>query len=88
MTHFTVEGLIKVHPGHWVIWTSLGSYAVQDFGEVGEGMLAFSTTVDAASEAEAIATFVSRYFPMSDQGPEVFDEVLVRAPDPSDRSDP
>ena len=30
------------------------------------------------SKAEAIAVFVSLYFPLSEDGPEVFDEVMVR----------
>jgi hypothetical protein len=34
--------------------------------------------VEAGSEAEAIAVFVSTYFPLSDDGPEVFDEIMVR----------
>ena len=79
MARFTVEGLIKVDEGHWVIWTSEGSYAVQDFGKVGEGMLSFSVEIEAASESEALADFVATYFPMSDNGPEVFDEVLIRS---------
>lgn len=78
MTSYTVQGLLKVDPGHWVIWTTEGSYAVRDFGEVGEAMLDYTTTVEAGSPAEAIALFVSTYFPMSDDGPEVFDEVIIR----------
>ena len=78
MAIFTVEGLIKGYPSRWVIWTTLGSYAVKDFGSVGEGMLNYASTVEANSEAEAIAVFVSTYFPLSEDGPEVFDEVMVR----------
>lgn len=78
MAVFTVEGLIKGYPSRWVIWTTLGSYAVKDLGSVGEGMLNYASTVEANSEAEAIAVFVSTYFPLSEDGPEVFDEVMVR----------
>jgi|OM-RGC.v1.029465250 hypothetical protein len=78
MALFTVEGLIKGYPSRWVIWTTLGSFAVKDFGSVGEGMLDYTSTVEANSEAEAIALFVSTYFPLSEDGPEVFDEVMVR----------
>lgn len=78
MPTYTVQGLVKVASGHWVIWTAEGSYAIKDFGEIGEAMLDYSTTIEARSEAEAIATFVSTYFPMSDEGPEVFDEVVIR----------
>lgn len=80
MTTYTVQGLIKVDAGHWVIWTSEGSYAIRDFGEVGEVMLDYTTMIEAGSPAEAIAAFVSTYFPMSDDGPEVFDEVIIRDP--------
>ncbi len=78
MPSFTVQGLLKVSSGHWVIWTAEGSYAIRDFGQVGEAMLNYSTTIEAGSGAEAIATFVSTYYPMSDEGPEVFDEVVIR----------
>ena len=78
MTSYTVQGLVKVDAGHWMIWTTEGSYAVRDFGHVSEAMLDFTTTIDAGSAAEAIASFVSTYFPMSDEGPEVFDEVIIR----------
>ena len=78
MTSFTVEGLIKGYPSRWVIWTTSGSYAVKDFGSVGEGMLNYTSMVEANSEAEAIALFVGTYFPLSEDGPEVFDEVMVR----------
>ena len=78
MTSYTVQGLLKVGSGHWVIWTTDGSYAIRDFGEVGEVMLDYTTALEANSPAEAIALFVSTYFPMSDDGPEVFDEVLIR----------
>jgi hypothetical protein len=33
------------------------------------------------SKAEAIAVFVNTYFPLSEGGPEVFDEVTVRCTD-------
>jgi hypothetical protein len=78
MALFTVEGHIKSYPSRWVIWTVIGSCAVKDFGEVGEGMLNYTSVVEAGSEAEAIAVFVSTYFPLSDDGPEVFDEIMVR----------
>ena len=78
MPAYTVQGLVKASSGHWVIWTAVGSYAITDFGQVGEGMLDFTTTIDAGSPAEAIAMFVETYFPMSDEGPELFDEVLIR----------
>ena len=78
MTSFKVEGLIKGYPSRWVIWTTSGSYAVKDFGSVGEGMLNYTSTVEANSEAEAIALFVGTYFHLSEDGPEVFDEVMVR----------
>ena len=78
MAAYTVQGLVKASPGHWVIWTAQGSYAVKDFGAVGEGMLDFTTTIEADSPAAAIALFVETYFPMSDDGPELFDEVLIR----------
>ncbi len=77
MTSFKVEGLIKGYPSRWVIWTTLGSYAVKDFGSVGEGMLNYASTVEANSEAEAIAVFVSTYFPLSEDGPEVVKQVLL-----------
>jgi hypothetical protein len=78
MAAYTVQGLVKASSGHWVIWTALGSYAIKDFGVVGEGMLDFTTGIEADSPAEAIAIFVDTYFPMSDDGPEVFDEVVIR----------
>lgn len=78
MPSYAVQGLVKVDPGHWVIWTAKGSYAIRDFGNVGEAMLDFSATIEADSPAQAIALFVSTYFPMSDDGPEVFDEVVIR----------
>ena len=42
-------------------------------------MLSFTASIEADSEAAAIAEFVGTYFPMSDDGPEVFDEVLIRS---------
>ena len=51
---------------------------MKDFGHIEEGMLSFTASIDADSEAAAIAEFVGTYFPMSDDGPEVFDEVLIR----------
>lgn len=78
MPTYTVQGLVKASSGYWVIWSADGSYAVTDFGKVGEGMLDFTITIDAGSPAEAIARFVDTYFPMSDEGPELFDEVLIR----------
>ena len=78
MNTYLVEGLVKVGAGRWVVWTVHGSYAVKDFGHIEEGMLSFSASIDAESEAAAIAEFVGTYFPMSDDGPEVFDEVLIR----------
>ena len=79
MTTNVVEGLVKVGAGRWVVWTVNGSYAVKDFVHIGEGMLSFTESIDADSEAAAIAEFVGTYFPMSDDGPEVFDEVLIRS---------
>ena len=76
---YVVEGLVKVGAGRWVVWTASGSYAVKDFGHIEEGMLSFTASIDADSEAAAIAEFVGTYFPMSDDGPEVFDEVLIRS---------
>ncbi|NKB92691.1 MAG: hypothetical protein GKR85_10550 [Candidatus Nanopelagicales bacterium] len=79
MTSYVVEGLVKVGAGRWVVWTANGSYTVKDFGHIEEGMLSFTASIDADSEAAAIAEFVGTYFPMSDDGPEVFDEVLIRS---------
>lgn len=79
MAEFSVEGLVKVDAGHWVVWSASGALAVEDFGHIGEGMLRFSAIVIAESESEALAEFVSTYFPMSEAGPEVFDEVLIRS---------
>ena len=79
MTSYVVEGLVKVGAGRWVVWTANGSYKVKDFGHIEEGMLSFTASIDADSEAAAIAEFVDTYFPMSDDGPEVFDEVLIRS---------
>jgi len=79
MPDFTVEGLVKVDAGRWVIWTTHGSHVVKDFGHVGEGMLDYSTTIEADSASQAIAEFIGTYIPMSDDGPEVFDEVLIRS---------
>lgn len=79
MTSYVVEGLVKVGAGRWVVWTANGSYKVKDFGHIEEGMLSFTASSDADSEAAAIAEFVGTYFPMSDDGPEVFDEVLIRS---------
>ncbi len=78
MTLFTVEGLIKGYPTRRVIWTVIGACAVKDLGVVDEGMLNYASTVEVESKAEAIAVFVSLYFPLSEDGPEVFDEVMVR----------
>ena len=79
MTSYVVEGLVKVGAGRWVVWTANGSYKVKDVGRIEEGMLSFTASIDADSEAAAIAEFVGTYFPMSDDGPEVFDEVLIRS---------
>jgi hypothetical protein len=79
MTSYVVEGLVKVGAGRWVVWTANGSYKVKDFGHIEEGMLSFTASIDADSEAASIAEFVGTYFPMSDDGPEVFDEVLIRS---------
>ena len=79
MTSYVVEGLVKVGAGRGVVWTANGSYKVKDFGHIEEGMLSFTASIDADSEAAAIAEFVGTYFPMSDDGPEVFDEVLIRS---------
>ncbi len=79
MTSYVVEGLVKVGAGRWVVWTANGSYKVKDFGHIEEGMLSFTASIDADSEAAAIAEFVGTYFPMSDDGPEVSDEVLIRS---------
>jgi len=47
-------------------------------------MLTYSVEIDAVTDAAAIAEFVSTYFPMNDDGPEVFDEVIARdCPPPS-----
>ena len=79
MASYVVEGLVKGGAGRWVVWTANGSYKVKDFGHIEEGMLSFTASIDADSEAAAIAEFVGTYFPMSDDGPEVFDEVLIRS---------
>ena len=79
MGTYVVEGLVKVGAGRWVVWTVHGSYAVKDFGHIEEGMLSFPAAIDGDSEAAAIAEFGATYFPMSDDGPEVFDEVLIRS---------
>ena len=79
MTSYVVEGLVKVGAGRWVVWTANGSYKVKDFGHIEEGMLSFTASIDADSAAAAIAEFGGTYFPMSDDGPEVFDEVLIRS---------
>ena len=79
MSTYVVEGLVKVGAGRWVVWAVHSSYAVKDFGHIEEGMLSFAASIDADSDAAAIAEFVGTYFPMSDDGPEVFDEILIRS---------
>jgi|TARA_B110000211_G_scaffold214634_1_gene256180 hypothetical protein len=46
------------------------------------GMASFSAQAfEVESKAEAIAFVVNTYFPLSEGGPEVFDEVTVRCTD-------
>ena len=78
MPGYTVEGLVLVNGGSWAVWSSGGVVPVQDYGEMGDAMLTFSADIDAQSEAEAVARFISTYFPVSDAGPELFDEVILR----------